>query len=259
MLRQPGNNHKSIRDAARVRRGVAGSGSVRSVTEMRDALWLIRSVCSMLDKGQLRVGDRIPSAREFAHRLRIPAHSVRLGTRYLAMLGIAKTRPGGDAIITIGIERLTSTELILSQLEDPRRSDSRKTLFFIAENLAWLAAERRGGRYVALLAEELAELYTATEDPAEYLVHEVSFHRKIALAAGSQILSDLAANVAAVVSVAPRVKRLPAASLKESADRHMKIFRAIRQGKPAEARKAMQDHLYLAQLAIRKAQRDEQR
>jgi GntR family transcriptional regulator, transcriptional repressor for pyruvate dehydrogenase complex len=212
----------------------------------------------MMDKGQLSVGDRIPSARELAHRLRLPKDSVRLGIRYLAMLGIVEIRRGVDVHIAIGMEGLTGTELILSDKKDPRQSDCLwKALFFVAENLAWLAAERRGGRYVALLAEEVTELYMAAEDPKEYLIHEVSFHRMIALAAGSRILSDLAASVAAAVCSARQVTMLPAASLKESADRQMNIFRAIRQGKPADAHKAMKDHLCTAQLSIRHAQKDE--
>lgn len=64
-----------------------------------------------------------------------------------------------------------------------------------ATNLAALAAERVQKEHLMVIAEELAEMYATIDDPRQYLLHDVCFHRAIAHAAGNPILAALMATI----------------------------------------------------------------
>ena len=116
-------------------------------------------------------------------------------------------------------------------------------------SIAGLAAERATGDQLASLAEEMAGMYASLDAPEEYLLHDMSFHQMVAAASGNRILTALMNMVAAVLLDARRKTVRRAHDLKESAEMHRKIYRAIRDRNPESARDAMRDHLLLAQKA----------
>jgi GntR family transcriptional repressor for pyruvate dehydrogenase complex len=121
--------------------------------------------------------------------------------------------------------------------------------------LTELAARNAGDEDIATLAEEVAEMYATLDDPQEYLVHDIRFHRAVAAASGNQILSALMHMVSTAMYENRRVTVERARDLKESAELHRRIYRLIRERKPAEARAAMNEHLELALKALTSEER----
>src|SRR5215472_14846870 len=68
---------------------------------------------------------------------------------------------------------------------------SRATLRAGIGYLAALAAERGKEEHHAALAEEVAEMFAAVDNPIEYLGHDVIFHRITAQASGNPILAAI--------------------------------------------------------------------
>jgi GntR family transcriptional repressor for pyruvate dehydrogenase complex len=116
-------------------------------------------------------------------------------------------------------------------------------------DLAALAAERGKDEHHAALAEEVAEMFAAMASPAEYLIHDVLFHRIIAQASGNPILAAIMETVTSSMYDKRRKTVERATDLRESAEMHREIYRAIRSRNPVEARKLMEEHLRLAQTA----------
>jgi GntR family transcriptional repressor for pyruvate dehydrogenase complex len=115
--------------------------------------------------------------------------------------------------------------------------------------VAGLAAERASGDDMASMAEELAGMYASLDNPEQYLVHDMRFHQTVAAASGNRILTALM-NMVATILLDVRSKTVKRAKdLKESAEMHRQIYRAIRDHNPEAARIAMRDHLVLAQKA----------
>jgi GntR family transcriptional repressor for pyruvate dehydrogenase complex len=115
--------------------------------------------------------------------------------------------------------------------------------------MAGLAAERANGDEMASMAEELAGMYASLDDPEQYLVHDMRFHQMVAAASGNRILTALM-NMVATILFDVRSKTVKRAKdLKESAEMHRQIYRAIRDHNSEGARVAMRDHLVLAQKA----------
>jgi GntR family transcriptional repressor for pyruvate dehydrogenase complex len=112
-----------------------------------------------------------------------------------------------------------------------------------------LAAERATDEHIAELAEEVAEMYAALTDPHEYLIHDVRFHRTIARASGNPILGALMETITANLYEYRSKTVINAVDLKESAEMHREIYRAIRSHNPAQARVTMEQHLNLARIA----------
>jgi GntR family transcriptional repressor for pyruvate dehydrogenase complex len=115
--------------------------------------------------------------------------------------------------------------------------------------IAGLAAERATSDHIAAMAEELAEMFATLDVPEEYLVHDMRFHQMIAAASGNRIITALMNMVASILFDVRSKTVHRAHDLKESADMHRLIFRAIREGNTEAARGAMRDHLLLAQRA----------
>jgi GntR family transcriptional repressor for pyruvate dehydrogenase complex len=100
------------------------------------------------------------------------------------------------------------------------------------------------------MSEEVTEMYATLDDPQEYLVHDIRFHRAVAAASGNQILAALMNMVSAVMYERRRATVERATDLKESVESHRQIYRLIRAGNSEEARAAMTEHLELAHRAF---------
>jgi GntR family transcriptional repressor for pyruvate dehydrogenase complex len=92
-------------------------------------------------------------------------------------------------------------------------------------------------------------MYASFDDPQEYLIHDVRFHRTIAEAAGNPILAVLMETVVSAMYDDRRRTVEQSSDLRQSAEMHRTIYRAIRARDAASARKAMEQHLHLAQSA----------
>jgi GntR family transcriptional repressor for pyruvate dehydrogenase complex len=119
----------------------------------------------------------------------------------------------------------------------------------IESNLAALAAERGTEEHYTALAEEVAEIFAALESPAEFLIHDVLFHRIVAQASGNPILAALMETITSALYDRRRKTVERAIDLRESAEMHRELFRAIRSRNSEEARRLMQQHLLMAQAA----------
>jgi GntR family transcriptional repressor for pyruvate dehydrogenase complex len=124
-------------------------------------------------------------------------------------------------------------------------------------SIAGLAAERASAEDMAQLAEEIAGMYSSIEKPEQYLVHDMQFHQTVAAASGNRILTALMNMVAAILFDyrSKTVKR--AIDLKDSAEQHHNIYRAIRERDPDAARQSMRFHLIETQRAQRMEVGDE--
>jgi GntR family transcriptional repressor for pyruvate dehydrogenase complex len=118
-------------------------------------------------------------------------------------------------------------------------------------SIAGLAAERATSDQAARLAEEIAGMYSSLDQPEQYLVHDMRFHQTVAAASGNRILTALM-NMVATILFDYRSKTVKRATdLKDSAEQHHNIYKAIREHNVEAAREAMRIHLVETQKAQR--------
>jgi GntR family transcriptional repressor for pyruvate dehydrogenase complex len=119
----------------------------------------------------------------------------------------------------------------------------------IESSLAALAAERGKEEHHAALAEQVADMFACPGNHAEFLKHDMLFHRIIAQASGNPILAALIETITTAM-YEKRLKTVERANyLRDMAEMHREIYRAIRAHDPAAARKQMEHHLHMAESA----------
>jgi GntR family transcriptional repressor for pyruvate dehydrogenase complex len=237
---------------------VAMQGNKAQVLDAQLTTQVVNYIRAKIEDGSLKPGDRIPPERELAKELKISRASLRMGIGYLAAMGVMKVRHGVGTFVADGPAEFGKSSLgLLGALHGFKSWQMFEVRNLLETTLAALAAERGSEEHFTLLAEEVAEMYATIDDPAEYLIHDVRFHRTIAQASGNPILAALMETVSTALYEDRRKTAERAKDRKSSLDAHREIYRAIRTANPVEARKAMERHLQSAEneLAIEQAGR----
>lgn len=216
----------------------------------------------MIHRGELHSGDRLPPERDLAKLLGVSRPTLRAGIRSLSTVGILQSRQGAGTFVAEAEESptLDSSPLrLLSALHGFTSDEMFEARLALEKSIAGMAAIRATSEQMTLLAEEVAGMYASLDEPEQYLVHDMQFHQTVAAASNNRILTALMNMVATILydSRSKTVKR--ARDLKESAEQHRNIYRAIRERDAEAATAAMHEHLISAQTAQRLEKEEEEK
>jgi len=219
-------------------------------TEGVTAEIVVSHVRSLIERGELRPGDRLPPERELAVQLGVSRPSVRAGLRSLAAIGVLQTRHGAGTFITDGPPTLGSEPLsFLAALHGFTRDEMFEARRALEVGVAGLSAERATDDQIATIAEEVTGMFASLDDAQTFLIHDIRFHRAVAAASGNPILASLVEMVSALFYEQRKKTASNGRDLKQSAQAHRNIYHAIRAHDAKRARAAMSEHLSLAQQA----------
>ena len=196
-----------------------------------------------IERGELPVGDRLPSEAALATRYGVSRTVVREALRSCETLGLTRTRTGSGTFViadhvpaTLTVGSYSSQDLFEARphVEIP---------------VAGLAAARRS-------PEQLAELHgmldrmLATTEPARWVELDASFHAAIARASGNRVFIDLQATMGTAAARQSETLNL-IAHRRDAANReHAAIVAAIDAGSPERAQEAMTANLVQVRGAV---------
>ena len=210
---------------------------------------VVAHIRQLIERGQLRPGDKLPAERDLATKIGVSRPTVRVGLHALAAMGVVKSRHGSGTYIPEGPPTLDSEPLsLLAALHGVTREEMYEARRLLEVGAAGMAAERATPEQLATLADEVANLFAALDDPLRFLVHDITFHRSVAAASGNPIIGALVEMVSALYYERRRetAKQASDRDLKEAAELHRRIYQAIRARDPEAARNAMNEHLLRA-------------
>lgn len=211
---------------------------------------VVNHIRALIENGTLQPGDRLPPEREFARSLKISRASLRTGIGYLAAMGVMKVRHGVGTFVADGPPELGKASLgLIGALHGFQSWQMFEARIILESQLAALAAERGKQEHHAAMAEEVAEMFASIEAPTDYLIHDILFHRTVSQASGNPILAALIETITSALYDDRRKTVELSTDLRESAEMHREIYRAIRSHNTAEARRLMEQHLRMAQEA----------
>jgi GntR family transcriptional repressor for pyruvate dehydrogenase complex len=211
---------------------------------------VVDHVRRLIQKGDLRPGDRLPGERDLAIELGLSRPSVRSGLEALEAMGVVVSRRGAGTFIAEGPPDLGREPLrLLASLHGFSMDEMFGARMVLEVGVAQLAAGSARAEHLASMAEEVTEMFASLEDPSAFLLHDVRFHRAVGAGCGNRVLAALVEMVAAQFYEIRKETIRHARDLRESAEMHRRIYRAIRAHDPAAARDAMSDHLQAAQHA----------
>jgi len=209
---------------------------------------VVASVSELIKGAQLKAGDRLPPERELAKQLGVSRPSLRAGLRAMSSMGVLKSRQGAGTFVADGPPMLDSEPLrLLASLHGFSFDHMFETRSILEVGAAGLAAEHATGEQLATLADEIAEMYANLNDPQQYLVHDICFHRAVAAASNNPTLVTLVEMVSAVMYERRRETIERAHDFSESLELHQQVYRA-----------AMREHIVKAQQAFALEESEEQ-
>jgi GntR family transcriptional repressor for pyruvate dehydrogenase complex len=225
-------------------------GQKQCVQDSDRTMQVVNHIRILIESGALRPGDRIPPEREFARSLGISRASLRTGIGALAAMGVMKVRHGVGTCVVDSPAAFSNASLgLMGALYGFQFWQMFEARLIVESSLAALAAERGREEHHAALAEQVAEMCAIADQPAEFLKHDVLFHRIIAQASGNPILAAVIETLTLAMYEQRRKTVEQADYLDKMAEMHRDIYRAIRAHDPAEARKQMEHHLRMAENA----------
>jgi GntR family transcriptional repressor for pyruvate dehydrogenase complex len=230
----------SIARQRRKRADRSGEGSAEQV---------VAYVSDLIERKRLRPGDRLPPERDLAARVGVSRPTLRMGLHALAAMGCVQSRHGSGTFIREGPPALGTEPLsLLAALHDFTHAQMYEARRILEVGAAGLAAESATPEQIASLAEEVASLFSAMEDPQRFLVHDIAFHRRLALASGNPIIAAVVEMVSALYYKQRRETATQASDrdLRDAAESHREIYQAIRRRDAQKARSAMNEHLLKA-------------
>jgi GntR family transcriptional repressor for pyruvate dehydrogenase complex len=202
----------------------------------------------LIERGDLKAGEKLPPERELARLIGVSRASVRGGLGSLATVGVLEARRGAGTFVSEGPPLFDVNPLsIFSALHGIPQSELFETRRVIEIDLAGLAAKRAGGEELAAISEEVMEMFSCRDDVHRFLIHDIRFHRAVAAAARNPLMAAIMEMVADLFYEQRKstVDRWRGAA--EAAEQHRRIYQAIRAGDVESARREMDEHLRWAQ------------
>ncbi len=214
------------------------------------AMQVVNHIRTLIENGTLQPGDQIPPEREFARSLKISRASLRTGIGYMAAMGVMKIRHGVGTFVADGPPQFGTASLsLIGALHGFQSWQMFEARIILESHLSALAAERGKQEQFATLAEEVAEMFASMDSPADYLIHDLLFHRIVSQASGNPILAAIIETITSALYDSRRKTVERSTDMRESAEMHREIYRAIRARNAKEAHDLMEQHLRMAQIA----------
>jgi GntR family transcriptional repressor for pyruvate dehydrogenase complex len=205
---------------------------------------IVDQIMSLIDRGELKPGQRLPSERELCKNFGAGRSSLREALRCLCIVGVLTARVGeGTSVAANGgkfLGKLVEWRLITEQHDVEDLMQVRIAL----ESVTAARAARLGSEEdIAKLLTLLTKMEAAVNEEKRFTALDLEFHLSLAAASENFLILDLVSMVRSQLEkTISKVLLLPNArplSLKE----HSTIISAIKRHDPDAASEAMRNHL----------------
>jgi GntR family transcriptional regulator, transcriptional repressor for pyruvate dehydrogenase complex len=211
---------------------------------------VINHVRNLIFRGELVRGQRLPPERDLVRQIGVSRTSVRAGLQALAAKGILVVRHGAGTFVADGPLVLDSEKLhFLSALHGFTRHEMFEARQTLEVGVAGMAATRATGDDLAVISDSVTGMFANVNDPHAFLLYDIRFHRAVADASGNPILASIVEMVAGIFYEARRQTVDRDRDLLPIAEKHRRIYQAIRRRDRSAAELEMFDHLREAERA----------
>jgi len=204
---------------------------------------IVAQIEALLDRGELRPGDQLPTERALAEQLQVSRASVREALRSLELLGAVETRAGGGTFV----RRAAAGDLARPLAGLIRRghpiADVIEVRGLIEPALAAAAAERATREELAELRAILLEQERKVDRGESYAEEDTRFHELVGQAAGNEILVTMLAATFDVLRASRAEWLQTNTRAHASIDAHRRILEALEARDPEAARAASAEHI----------------
>jgi GntR family transcriptional repressor for pyruvate dehydrogenase complex len=219
------------------------------VSDQRVTARVLSVIKEMIARGEIKPGGRFPPERDFAKQLNINRTTLRQVIKLLEMIGALTQRVGDGTYLSASSDSIMKEPLELMVLiDDIPASELFETRMIVEPELAARAASRATSEDFAKLRQAIVDL-ERSRSRKERIEADSAFHDAIFVASGNRICSLLFKAIHREV-LAGMAQTIPRIQTERPLDYHRKIYDAIRDRKPEDARRLMLEHIADAAAAL---------
>jgi DNA-binding FadR family transcriptional regulator len=211
----------------------------------------VEHIQQLVQRGELKPGDRLPSERELARRLGVSRSTLREAIRALVVMNILVPRHGDGTYVSSLEPELLSAPFAFALDTQP----ALQAHLFEARRVLETACARLAATRIS--DEQLAELddlaATVDSDPDALIDRDVELHTAIAHASGNPILLALMGSIGTLALESRRASAVLPGQAARSRRDHRAIIAALRRRDPDAAAAAMEHHLTSVERAVHRA------
>jgi GntR family transcriptional repressor for pyruvate dehydrogenase complex len=205
----------------------------------------VEQLATAIRLGVYPLGSTLPPERELATQLGVSRATLREAMAALRQAGLVQTRRGRGGGTVVILKPPTPSARAAARTTPEQRSDWLDALSFrriIEPGAAAMVAE--GGLDGAARAQLLAahDEVTAATKPARYRQSDSRFHLTIAALTGSHRVIEAVTSVQATLHEMLLAIPQLETNIAHSDDQHAAVVRAVLDGRPDRARRAMEQH-----------------
>lgn len=218
---------------------------------------IIEQFKEMLNKGELKPGDELPSERELAQMIGVSRPPLREALNALQSMGFIDIRPRSRIVVRSVAERFLGDPVSILIAQDMKKIFELLELRSAMESWAAYNAAKRASREdiekIGEIIKKDQENLRLKKDDAKI---DADFHVSIARATGNTLFSHLMASCYHILWNTQIVSR--ETLFKNEANReliaaqHLKIFRAIQAGEGEEAAREARRHIQFVEEEMRR-------
>lgn len=218
------------------------TADIRPVARTRVHEEVARQLQSLMQRGVLGPGDRLPPERELAERFGVSRATVRQALSVLQAVGLIESRIGNGTFARGNPKVLSVTDLVTAlRAAEGQLNEQLELRRLIEPQVASLAAERVTGVELDDLDTYLHLQDGHVSDPY-FIEADSAFHLTIAKAAKNALLTTMVEGIHALLRES-RERSWKEGGGHRSLSQHRVIFEAIRSRDSAAAYAAMTNHV----------------
>ncbi len=214
---------------------------------------IVRQIKVMIGEGRLKSGDQLPPERDLAEKFLVSRTSVREALRALESVGLIEIRPGeGTFVREVSVDALVEplALVLLSQREMIGELFEARRLLEPA--IAGLAARRATPEEVQEMERILDEQAKEIAAGNTGLAQDAAFHAAIGTAAHNRAITRIVHAVMDLLAQSREEAISTPGRPTRSHEDHRRVLDAIRARDPANAERAMLDHVVAVEALLQR-------
>jgi len=207
---------------------------------------IVEQIRSAILEGDLKIGDQLPSEKEFAKHFGVSKSSLREAYRVLEAYGLLEIRQGmsGGAFVK-KVDLATIKDSFVNYLffQNPGIREYTQIRTFIEPKVVKICAEKITPEDIAYLENNVLAMEQEPEGETFMSDLDIAFHKKLVEIAGNKIISLIVESVQTALINIKQIVHTDKQFLSAVCDSHKKIVDALRERDPEKASQAMIEHI----------------
>lgn len=212
---------------------------------------IVNQIIKLINDGELKPGDRLPSERELANDLKISRNSVREAFRTLELRGHVEIRPGDGVFVKkIDFDKMLNPFSKIISDDEKLILDLLDVRDVMEVEMARLAASYADEEEISEIKEVLEEAEKEIVKGSDGVKYDDEFHMAIARATHNSIYILITNLIKESLSKSRKMTESIDGQPVKTLEDHRKIYNAIAEGDSEKASQMMREHLLKAKKNI---------